>query len=68
MTPATSGTASPKRRATLGSNVATAKLTAVIGRNPSPAWNAVKPNTFCISWVVKKKKPIIAPGYSARAA
>ena len=48
--------------------VATAKLTAVIGRNPRPAWKAVKPRTSCISWVVKKKKPIIAPRYSARAA
>ena len=37
------------------------KLTTVIGRNPSPAWKAVNPSTPCISWVVKKKKPIIAP-------
>ena len=60
-TPATSGGASPNRRATRGKAVATAKLTTVIGRNPRPAWKAVKPRTPCMSRVVKKKKPIIAP-------
>ena len=59
-TPAIRSGASPYRRASRGNAVATAKLTAVMGRKPRPAWKALKPKTLCISWVVKKK-PIIAP-------
>jgi hypothetical protein len=66
-TPAARRTPPPTRLVSRGTAKATPKLTADIGRNPTPACSAVKPKTSCISWVVKKKNPIMAPRYRARA-
>src|ERR1700712_1222536 len=66
-TPPVSVQAAPIRPTTRLITTATAKLTAVIGRNARPAWSGVKPSTPCRDWGGKKKKPIIAPGDSNRA-
>ncbi|HUZ38828.1 MAG TPA: hypothetical protein VMV17_21085 [Streptosporangiaceae bacterium] len=51
-TPAASGAACPTRAVMRGMANATAKLTTVIGKNATPAANALNPSTACRYWVV----------------
>ena len=51
--PAASNIALPNLRVSRGTAIATAKLTTVIGKNPSPACNGLKPSTPCRYCVVK---------------
>ena len=51
-----------------GTNRTVENITAVIGRNPSPACSGLKPRTPCRYWLRKKNIENIPPTTSMRAA